>query len=56
MEVRHQKVSTVCAFAYFSHRLLILPTLRCQNRERAPFVFTPAFASVLGGEGSPTYM
>ncbi|CAE7583189.1 pikB [Symbiodinium microadriaticum] len=25
------------------------------KRERAPFVFTPAFASVLGGEGSHTY-
>lgn len=25
------------------------------KRERAPFVFTPAFAAVLGGEGSPTY-
>ena len=25
------------------------------KRERAPFVFTPAFAAVLGGEGSRTY-
>jgi phosphatidylinositol kinase/protein kinase (PI-3 family) len=25
------------------------------KRERAPFVFTPAFAAVLGGEGSEAY-
>jgi phosphatidylinositol-4,5-bisphosphate 3-kinase len=25
------------------------------KRERAPFVFTPAFAAVMGGEGAPAY-
>lgn len=36
--------------------MLCLASLRCSyKRERAPFVFTPAFAAVMGGEGAEPY-